>query len=289
VQEVKNHTFSKYLKTQSAELRESVWVEIETGITGDMHMGRVEIENGSLVERAKRRFEQSLVAKFNDMRETHPAGLADDALQEQVDRCKAEVYCEYCTVYGSYDQSADDVSNQPRDEDWNETHGIPSLIQPHIDSLEQWNRMARESARHLDEFLAVAVTSSVLLALDLVSDYACDWWSQTCRAFSYASWWFYMFVALNLIVHSLVICRRLGLQISLNSMVTLFKKSVSDLHTCCVALRSVNTQQLPQEAQRLGTELMSWAKIHTWPHLVIKVVREVEEEINELRQHHHQE
>jgi hypothetical protein len=278
--DIKGHTYRKLLSKQTEES----WREIENVIKGEKHMELFEKENERLLAKARDELAQSFRAKLDDLKANHPAGLASDALKQKVGRFKAELYQEYCRVYGSYDESKDDVSNEANDEDWNGTSGVMHSIVPFIADVEEWNRMASESSRHLDEFLSIAVTSLVLFVLDRASDHVCDSWSPTCRGFSTLAMYFYWFVLSVMIARLLVVWRKLGVQISVNSVINLGKNMMSDLHTCYRKLCEVNTHQLTEEAQRLWTELCSWAKIDKWPSLITEAFKQAWTEISALQE-----
>jgi len=66
--------------------------------------------------------------------------------------------------------------------------------------IEEWKRYNELNASRIDKILSryawVAVIAIGAFLIDRLSDYTCDWWSDTCRDFSKALSWIYTLVAL---------------------------------------------------------------------------------------------
>jgi len=121
---------------------------------------------------AKEQAIESYVEKMNETLKSNPSGLSEDDFEANHSKFSSTVEEEYkkVTILGS---------DEVRDETW-------EAIRTSLESLHQ--RFRDENARRLEKALVVfanyALVAIVLFVLDRISDWVCDWWSQTCQDMS---------------------------------------------------------------------------------------------------------
>lgn len=122
----------------------------------------------STVLLAKEQAMKSYTAKMEKAFDQHRGGMEDSAFQEMCKSATDQVEGEYkkVTIFGN---------TTVRDDTWTE-------IKDNLNALKK--RFEEDNARRLEKALAVFANISILglsfFTLDRISDYTCDWWSQTC-------------------------------------------------------------------------------------------------------------
>jgi len=135
-------------------------------------MSFVEAMTNATVLMAKEKFLKFYTNKLDDETAKHPRGLEKAEFEKIHRSISGEIQSQFksATILGS---------DNARDETWKE-------IADQIDSL--YKRYAEENSRRLEQalvaFANLAVLGCALFALDRISDWACDWWLQTCKDLS---------------------------------------------------------------------------------------------------------
>lgn len=143
---------------------------------------------------------------------------------------------------------------------------VRSELVAELDNLKEFffEENRRKLQQALNVFAGFIVLIFALYAIDKLSDFTCDWYSETCVRMSNALFLIYFTLIVAILTNAYFLLQAKGKTVAVLALMELGKtafalflsyaKSIKDI---CVDIRTANSQALTAEAQKLGSKFLS--------------------------------